>query len=594
MRLFVRVVVYSPMISHPLSRLPAIAASTTLWLAANALYLGAAEPVLPYPIVDSGQDHCYDNKGEMIPPKPGQPFHGQDANFRAHPANYTISTDGLTAKDNVTGLTWQRVPETNNDGTLTHADKLTFEDALAQPAKLNAARFGGFSDWRVPGIKEIYSLFDCRGTDPSGYQGTDTSGLRPFLDAKAFTFIYGDVANGARIIDSQYASATKYVGKSARGGDKVFGVNFADGRIKGYDQAMPGGKRKFKFFVLCVRGNPDYGKNDFKDNGNGSVSDRATGLTWSKADSGKGMDWEHALAWVQQKNAEKFLGHDDWRMPSVKELQSIVDYTKSPDTSNSPAIDPVLTCSRITNEGGKPDYPCYWSGSTHVGHLGGAAAMYVAFGRAGGFLSARSLAGGPPARNQGGPPGPGQQSEDDGPYTLVDVHGAGAQRSDPKTGDPKMFPHGRGPQGDVVRIFNHVRLVRGGEVTTRTPAQPSAGTTNPGKRPAAGPPSGAPSPGPSGGAAGRQSGFPMASPIITALDGNQNGIIEANELAKAAEALKALDKNKDDQLTSDEYRPQMPGGPGGQGGGFPGAQGGAGRMPGRPGGGAGAPQGPPN
>jgi hypothetical protein len=42
----------------------------------------------------------------------------------------------------------------------------------------------------------------------------------------------------------------------------------------------------------------------------------------------------------------------------------------------------------------------------------------------------------------------------------MDVHGAGAQRSDPKTGDPRDYPHGRGPQGDVIRIFNHVRLVR--------------------------------------------------------------------------------------------------------------------------------------
>jgi hypothetical protein len=42
----------------------------------------------------------------------------------------------------------------------------------------------------------------------------------------------------------------------------------------------------------------------------------------------------------------------------------------------------------------------------------------------------------------------------------LDVHGAGAQRSDPKKGDPAAFPHGRGPQGDVVRIYNYVRAVR--------------------------------------------------------------------------------------------------------------------------------------
>jgi hypothetical protein len=42
----------------------------------------------------------------------------------------------------------------------------------------------------------------------------------------------------------------------------------------------------------------------------------------------------------------------------------------------------------------------------------------------------------------------------------VDVHGAGAQRSDPKAGDPADYPTGRGPQGDAIRIYNHVRLVR--------------------------------------------------------------------------------------------------------------------------------------
>jgi hypothetical protein len=40
------------------------------------------------------------------------------------------------------------------------------------------------------------------------------------------------------------------------------------------------------------------------------------------------------------------------------------------------------------------------------------------------------------------------------------VHGAGAQRSDPKAGNPADFPRGRGPQGDAIRIYNFVRLVR--------------------------------------------------------------------------------------------------------------------------------------
>jgi hypothetical protein len=42
----------------------------------------------------------------------------------------------------------------------------------------------------------------------------------------------------------------------------------------------------------------------------------------------------------------------------------------------------------------------------------------------------------------------------------MDVHGAGAQRSDPKKGDPADFATGHGPQGDAIRIDNFVRLVQ--------------------------------------------------------------------------------------------------------------------------------------
>jgi hypothetical protein len=419
-------------------------------LLAMAVIILAAGPVFgqksSYPIVATGQTKCYDNRSELAPPQPGQPFYGQDAQFQRHPASYQTSADGLTVQDLVTGLTWQRSPDTDGDGKINSRDKLNLTQAYALAAKLNAAKFGGFSDWRVPSIKELYSLFDARGTDPSGPMDTDTSRLIAYLDTKCFKFAYGDTSAGERVIDSQYISTTKYVGQSPRGGGKLFGVNFADGRIKGYDLQMPGGRSEKTFFVICVRGNPAYGKNDFVDNQDQTITDRATSLTWSKSDSGQGMNWQAALAWVQQKNAENYLGHNDWRLPSVKELQSIVDYTRSPETTRSAAIAPHFQCTTITNEGGQADYAYYWSATTHLGLHGAEAAMYVAFGRAAGWMTPRGTA-------------PGAQSSD---YRCVDVHGAGAQRSDPKAGNPASFPHGRGPQGDVIRINNFVRLVRGG------------------------------------------------------------------------------------------------------------------------------------
>ncbi len=192
------------------------------------------------------------------------------------------------------------------------------------------------------------------------------------------------------------------------GDDTLFGVNFADGRIKGYGLHMPNGSVK-KFVVQCVRGNPQYGKNEFADNGDGTITDKATGLMWAAADSGKGLDWKQALAWAQEMNAQNYLGHNDWRVPGVKELQSIIDYTRSPDTSQSAAIDPLFSCTQITNEAGQPDFPCYWTTTTHVGSGGrGDTADYLAFGRAMGYMAPGIMptdagAGGP-AGAAGGPP----------------------------------------------------------------------------------------------------------------------------------------------------------------------------------------------
>jgi hypothetical protein len=411
--------------------------------------------------VDSGQAQCYDARAEIAPPAPGEDFYGQDAQYDGNQPSYALSDDGLTVYDNVTGLTWQQTPDTNGDGVINVADKMTYEEALAYPATVNAAEFGGFDDWRLPTIKELYSLILFIGTDPNP-MAPDSGGQIPFIDTDYFAFAYGDTAAGERIIDSQYASSTKYVATGMRGDDLLFGVNFADGRIKGYGLTMPDGRVK-TFVVLCVRGNPDYGKNDFVDNGDGTITDQATGLMWAQADSGEGLDWKEALAWVQQMNAENYLGYNDWRMPDVKELQSIIDYTRSPDTTQSAAIDPLFTCAQITNEAGQADFPCYWTSTTHLGEGGRAdTADYMAFGRAMGHMPPMSA--GPPEFGPppGGPPpgGPPPNTAVEGGEWL-DVHGAGAQRSDPKIGDPEDFPYGRGPQGDAIRIYNHVRLVRG-------------------------------------------------------------------------------------------------------------------------------------
>lgn len=393
------------------------------------------------PVVDTGQSKTFDATKEVTAPAAGQAFYGQDAQVTGtHQPSYTISADGLTVKDNATGLIWQRGPDANGDGVINASDKLTLAQARARINVLNADKFGGYSDWRLSTIKELYSLINFSGQDTSPFAGTDTSRLKPFIDRTAFNFAYGDPSAGERIIDAQYASSNLYVGDMTM----MFGVNFADGRIKGYGLTLLGSDKTF--YVQYVRGSA-YGVNDFVDNGNSTITDRATGLMWTKGDSGTGMNWEAALAWAQARNAEKYLGHSDWRLPNAKELQSIVDYTRSPDRTSSAAISALFTSTSITNEAGQTDYPYYWSSTTHEGPdaasgatstANGGWAVYIAFGRAMGYMT-------DPMGGNG---------------HWMDVHGAGAQRSDPKKGSASDFPTGHGPQGDAIRGDNYVRLVR--------------------------------------------------------------------------------------------------------------------------------------
>lgn len=265
---------------------------------------------------------------------------------------------------------------------------------------------------------------DFSGIDPSA--GRD-DGVQPFIDETVFVFAYGDEQEGDRFIDSQWATSSIYESMVMNGQECFFGVNFADGRIKCY----PTNNRK-TYYTIYVRGD-GYGENNFQNNGDRTITDTATGLTWMQEDNGKGILWEDALAYCEDIS---LAGHDDWRLPNAKELQSIVDYSRSPDTTNSPAIDPVFSSTQITNEAGQTDYGFYWTSTTHVRYPDrGENAAYISFGRALGNMP-----------KFGG---------------WVDVHGAGAQRSDPKSGIREDQRQGFGPQGDARRSENYVRCVRG-------------------------------------------------------------------------------------------------------------------------------------
>ncbi|MDX8340353.1 DUF1566 domain-containing protein [Draconibacterium sp. IB214405] len=374
-----------------------------------------------YPIVGTNQSTSFDNFSTIDKPGPGELFYGQNSNYPGNSPAYTDNGDG-TVTDNITGLMWQQSFDHNKDGSIDYSDKLTYEEILDLVDE--GASFAGYDDWRLPSIKEMYSLILFSGRDISP-QSTSTGNLVPFIDNATFAFDYGDLNAGERLIDMQCATTTVY--DSDEVNYMLFGVNFADGRIKAYGTEFPGGDKK-AFNYLLVRGNTSYGKNQFQDNGDGTISDLATGLMWQQNDNGEGILWQDALTYAEGTD---FAGYSDWRLPDAKELQSIVDYERSPAATGSAAINPMFSCSEIVNEAGQDDFPWYWSSTTHASQLSGSAAAYVAFGRSLGNM-----------------------------WGWIDIHGAGSQRSDPKVGNPEEYANGRGPQGDAIRIYNYVRLVR--------------------------------------------------------------------------------------------------------------------------------------
>ncbi|WP_111706775.1 Lcl C-terminal domain-containing protein [Lutibacter citreus] len=368
-------------------------------------------PDKPYSIVDTDVSDFYSDVAIISKPSSTDTFFGQDANYNRNQPSYTNNNDG-TITDNVTGLMWEQ----------DMGSKIAFSEASSKASNSN---LGGYNDWRVPTLKELYSLILFTGK-VKGEVAIDF-----FINTNYFNQPLGDTSIGEREIDAQTWSSTEYVSTTMNSDETVFGVNFVDGRIKGYPKYKPGTGAANTMYFRMVRGNSEYGKNNFIDNGDGTVSDLATGLMWQKSDNGISRDWEESLAYAENLN----LGNKtDWRLPNAKELQSIVDYTRSPKTTNSPAIDPLFNCTEIADpDGNTGNYPFYWTGTSHLdGANPYSSGVYIAFGEGQGKMNG----------------------------VLMDVHGAGCQRSDPKSGNINDYPEFFGPQGDVRYVYNYVRCVR--------------------------------------------------------------------------------------------------------------------------------------
>lgn len=281
----------------------------------------AKQEQYPTSIPDTGQDLCYDTVKVIPCPNPGEPFYGQDANYSINTPRYTNDTPGdlTTVTDQITGLTWQRKPD---------ALLKTWSEAIDYTNSLNLS---GFNDWRLPSKQELQTILSFGKTPGQLQQKVPKSQTpeSPLERSCAWT-----ISN--RAFPSLDA-------KTICQPDK---------------QGEISSKYK-KQYVYAVRG-PSYMTGNFLATGNQTVTDQYTGLMWQSTEI-LPQKWENALAYCEEL---QLGGFDDWRLPTLKELMTLVN-----EEHISPSINPSFFAAIRTS--------AYWTSTTYSGHP--AFAWYIRF-----------------------------------------------------------------------------------------------------------------------------------------------------------------------------------------------------------------------
>lgn len=314
-----------------------------------AALLGAtADPCSAFTQPDSGQTKCY----QAASPHGEIPCAetGQDGAYTINAPSYTDNGDG-TVSDSNTGLLWQKG---ENGKPYNWYQASGTYDATYNPSPVKdvcgALVLGGFSDWRLPTKKELTSIVDYAVPYPG-----------PTVNAAYFP--------GATT--SSYWSSTM----NGHYPNLAWSVSFSTGYVQNFKQ------KYYSFSVRCVRGGQSGGSGGdvaaapadadapLRDNGNGTVTDLWTGLVWQKGENATvlgepkavAVRWSAALSYCE--NLE-LAGSSGWRLPNVKELESLSD-----DSGNGPAIDPTkFPKARAAN---------YWASTTDSSSP--ASAWYVNF-----------------------------------------------------------------------------------------------------------------------------------------------------------------------------------------------------------------------
>lgn len=208
---------------------------------------------------------------------------GEDNDYTIHAPSFLLNGNG-TVTDTVTSLMWQQ-----SDG-----GELTVENAIAYCDSLS---LGGFTNWRLPNAHEAFSILNHQHSNPA-------------MDPAFFTPTNAEYwwTN-----DRQSNDTTKIWVTNAGGGI---------GNHPKAETISAGGTKKFHVKAVRDVAAPLSISAHYTDNGDSTITDHATNLMWLTFPVSGSLTWENAIAYSENLILASYT---DWRLPNIKELQSLND-----------------------------------------------------------------------------------------------------------------------------------------------------------------------------------------------------------------------------------------------------------------------------
>lgn len=297
-------------------------------LLSNVLPAFAHGAAPPAPVPRTGQTACYEGTIATICTGTGQD--GDTLAGVSWPIPRFTDKGDQTLADQLTGLVWAKDANPANGSE-------TWQQALDSVKTLNSRNYLGHDDWRLPNVNELQSLVN---TQPNLTSWLTSQGFHDIqLDSYWTSSTYASYAAYAWSVGT-YSGIVAARGKAeggyvwpVRGGQS--GSVPKTGQTACFDDAGS----TLECAGTGQDGNLQRGVTwpspRFADNADQTMTDKLTGLMWSKdaqapgpavCKPGTSRTWEAALEYVGCLNSVNFLGKRDWRLPNRNELARLVNH----------------------------------------------------------------------------------------------------------------------------------------------------------------------------------------------------------------------------------------------------------------------------